>query len=111
MADLARLGSLYAAAAPGANTSVFATSLTPHATASALRIGVSLATTSVFNMYVTDGTTAYTQGLNGSVALAAGDFYCLGPIPCSSGLTYNFRVETDSVIQTLYVDEIRNGVI
>ncbi len=111
MADLARLGSKYAASAPGANTDIFATALAPHATASALRVGVCLTTASVFNMYVTNGTTAYTQGLNSSIALTAGDFFVFGPIPCSSTNTYNFRVETDSVIQTLTVDEIREGVV
>jgi len=105
MADFARLINVYAQAAPGANTNIVA-AVSPTRQASSLQIGVCLTTASVFNMYVDNGTTAYTQGLNGSVALAAGDFYRLGPIPCREGCTYTFRVETDSVIQTLIVDEV-----
>ena len=109
MSAIARLYRGHAIAAPGANTSIF-TAVTPHDTASALRITVALAVSSVLNVYATDGTTAYTWGLNQSVALNAGDLYTFS-FGCSSSLTYTLRVETDGIIQTLLVDEIRGGVL
>ena len=108
MAALARLNRSYALAAPGANTNAI-TPVTPHDTSSMLRVTVVLAVASVFNVQTTDGTTAYTWGLNGSVPLNAGDLYVF-EFPCSSLQTYSFRVETDGIIQTLLVDEIRGAV-
>ena len=100
----------YAIAAPGANTNIFSVDVRPVYPCSAMRVTVSLTTTSVFNLRVTDGTTAYDLGLNGSVALVAGDLYTLS-FGCHNGVTYNFRVETDSVIRYLQVDEIPTGAI
>ena len=107
---------LHNLAAPGANTS-FA-SFTPSRPGSIARIHVVLATVSVLNYVVTDGTTSYTVGLNNSVALAAGDGYMFdfacpkqssGGANGSATLTYSFQVETNGVIQRLVVDEISTG--
>ena len=100
----------YAISAPGANTNIFSTSITPVYNASAFRVTISLTTASVVNLRVTDGTTAYDLGLNQSVALNAGDLYVFN-FGVSNSLTYNFRVETDGVIRMLFVDEVPQGVI
>lgn len=114
---VASLATVYAGAAPGINTNILSTGVKVGPNASAIRISVCLTTPSVFNYTVTDGTTAYTIGLNASVALQAGDQYtfCFGARryksqPFVDGttaeLTYNFQVETDSVIRKLFVDEV-----
>ena len=109
MADLARLVSKHALAAPGANTDAF-TAVTPHATASTLRLTISLATTSIVDLRITDGTTAYSIALNAAVALVASQLYVFS-FGCGIGLTYSIRVRTDSVIQTLFLDEVRGGAL
>ncbi len=111
------VATVYALAAPGANTNII-TPITPGPNASAFRVTVALTTSSVFNVRVTNGTTAYTLGLNGSVALAAGDLYTFvfgvratSTQTGTTALTYSFQVETDSVINYLLVEEIIGGVV
>ena len=100
----------HAIAAPGANTNIFSTSLTPVYSCSAFRVTVALATASVFNVVSTDGTTSYTLGLNQSNALQASDLYTF-TFGVHNSNTYNFQVETDGIIRVLQVDEIPGGVI
>lgn len=111
------IATVYALAAPGANTNII-TPFSVSDSASALRVTVSLTTSSVFNLVVTNGTTAYTIGLNASAALNAGDLYTFtfGARRYSSqtgetALTYTFQVETDSVIRMLFVEEVTGPVI
>ena len=117
MSDRILKAKAYALAAPGANTNMLSTDVAIETAGSAaLRVTVSLTTSSVFNLRVTDGTTAYDIGLNGSVALNAGDLYTFtfGALKSNSAgvaLAYNFRVETDSVIRFLCVEEITGGVL
>ena len=115
---------LHALAAPGADTGIIAASgvlgtgiaFAPRATDGPhyLDVWVSLATGSVFNLHKTDGTTAYTIGLNESVALQVGDLYRFS-VACNpvrqSGvqLTYDFQIETDGVIQTLVVYQVNQA--
>lgn len=96
-------------AAPGANTNILSTSLTPTYGA-AFRITVCLATASVFNMTVTRSGTTFTCGINSSVALNAGDLYAF-TLGVSTANTYNFQVETDGIIRVLQIDEVSSGVI
>lgn len=112
------LATVYALAAPGANTNILSTAIKVSESAVALRVTVSLTTASVFNLHVTDGTTAYVIGLNASTALQAGDLYTFtfGARRYSSQsntteLSYNFQVETDSVIRMLFVEEVSGPVI
>lgn len=117
-----RLYEGYAVAAPGANTNIIPTSHQIASVAgirfsrrsSRCRVFVSLTTGSVFNYTVTNGTTAYTIGLNASAALNAGDSYewefSVGATDdgteTGNALTYNFQVETDGVIRQLIVTEV-----
>lgn len=94
--------------APGANTDMI-TDFTPTSDA-VLEVTVQLTTSSVFNMMVTDGTTEHAGGINSSSALNAGDRYVFEfDVPANkadgTALVYNFQVETDSVIETLFVRE------
>lgn len=94
--------------APGANTNILSTSITP-TYGSTLAIGVTLATSSVFNITETRSGTTFTMGLNASSALNAGDAYTF-VWPCTPNSTYNFQVETNGVIQVLKVFEMPAGV-
>ncbi len=108
----------HAIAAPGANTNIF-TALTPTAgEASTWRLQISLATASVVNLRVTDGTTAYTQNLfNGDSLVASRLFTCQFMVAATSSLsgttalTYSIQVATDGVIQTLIIDEVLGGSV
>ena len=102
--------------APGANTDILATAIQPEAEGSAFRVTVALTTASVFNVEVSDGTTTHLLGLNGSAALQAADLYTFvfaAPYQSQAGvrLSYNFQVETDSVIELLSVEEIRGDTL
>lgn len=95
-------------AAPGANTS-FGT-VTPQANVHTLRVYVNLATASVFNARVTDGTDANTEKFNAGVALVAAAGYTFDlPLPASTtnstprSMTCAFQVETDGIINRLCV--------
>ena len=101
----ARLSNSYTVAAPGANTDILATALTPLWDASTFYVYAVLATTSVLNYTETDGTTLYTVGLNKSVGLGSGDGY-LFKFPTVKGNSYNFQVETDGIIQVMRVTEV-----
>ena len=103
----------YARAAPGANANILTVGLTPKMATGIWRISVVLAVASVFNMTETDGTTAYTHGLNSSSALNAGDMYTfdvphMGKPTSGTTFTYNFQVETDGIIRRLTVSELQD---
>jgi hypothetical protein len=91
-------------AAPGANTDILATSLTP-SMGGYFQVFVVVGTGSVFNMTDTQGATTFTVGLNKSTALVAGDGYTFS-FPVSTDSAYNFRVETDGIIRRLIVLEV-----
>lgn len=97
-------------AAPGANTNILATAISPYDTASTFRVTVVLAVASVFNFTVTSGTTTFTVGLNASAVLNAGDAYTFN-FGVRSTYTYNFQVATDGIIRLLLVEEVAGGVI
>jgi peroxiredoxin family protein len=107
---------LFNRAAPGANTNILTTGITV-TEGCALRVTVALTTSSVFNATCSDGTVTFTWGLNSSTALNAGDLYAFvfgaAPRETNSGsnntLTYNFRVETNSIIECLIVEEGQLG--
>ena len=111
--------------APGANTSFLSATYTADATtgiipspnAAAWRITICLTTGSVLDVYVTDGTDAYTQHLNSGTALTASCLYTFTfgvsrtKQDGSTLLTYQLRLSIDSVIQTLLIDEVDGPVI
>lgn len=101
----ALVASVYSGSAPGANTDILAADVEPQIRGSVFRVTVCLSTESVFNVTTTDGTTAYTNGLNSSTALNAGDVYMFA-FGTREDIDYNFQVETDSVIRFLYVEEV-----
>ena len=106
---LRRVAAVFNQAAPGANTNILATSIAPYTKTSTFRVTVVLATTSVFNFVAIQGATTFTCGLNGSVALVADDCYTF-TFGVNDSTTYNFRVETDSIINILNVEEIEGGL-
>ena len=111
------LATVYNGSAPGANTNII-TPVKVSDSASTIRVTVCLATASVFNVVVTNGSTPFTMGLNASSALQAGDLYTFtfGARRYSSQtgtteLTYSFQVETDGVINYLLVEEVTGPVL
>ncbi len=90
-------------AAPGANTDILSADLTPQM-AGFFVVSVSLTTSSVFNVTETQGATTYTNGLNKSNALNAGDKYVF-TFPVNAATAYNFQIETDGVVRELTVME------
>lgn len=106
---------VHAGSAPGADTDIF-TAITPGSECSAWRIQIALTTSSKVDVRVTDGTTAYSQTLNGDTALAANCLYTFvvlvsktSSLAGTTAMTYSMRVKTNSVIQTLIVDEVIGG--
>lgn len=115
------VASIVSAAAPGANTDILAADYTA-TTRCAMRVTVSVATGSVFNVVAEQGpsgaTTTYTFDLNGGTALTASTLYTftfsatptatasVGGVLTMVPVDYNFRVETDGVIQLLLVEEV-----
>lgn len=110
MLDLLHRATVFAQAAPGANTNILATALSPVYGASAFRITVLLAVASVFKARISDGTTTYDARLNTGIALTAGTLYTF-TFATRSAHTYNFQVEADGVIQLLLVEEVPGGVL
>ena len=118
--SVARLAAVYAGAAPGANTDIFtAVKFSPDATCA--RLTIALTTGSKVDVRVTNGTTAYSQTINNNAALTAACLYVFefpvgryASMPYVAGttaeLTYSIRVQTDSIIQTLFFDELK-GVV
>ena len=98
----------YALDAPGANTDILTTAIEPKEDGVAV-VTVCLTTSSVFNVTTTDGTTAYTNGLNASGALQAGDVYTFS-FGVRAGISYNFQVETNSVVRFLIMAIMTDSV-
>lgn len=116
-AAISALATVYAGAAPGANTDIV-TPFKVSESASAVRVTVCLTTGSVFDVRVTDGSTAYTMHLNGGTALTAACLYTFtfaarrySSQTGTTELTYSFRVATDGVINYLLAEEVCGPVI
>jgi hypothetical protein len=114
---VARRVMVHNGAAPGANTDIF-TAITPAKNASCWRVGICLSTSSKVDIRVTDGSNAHSQVLNADVALVATAYYtftfpvaAVSTLTGSTAMTYSLRVQTDSVIETLIVDEVQGAVI
>jgi hypothetical protein len=110
MANRAQRYAKHALAAPGSNTNMV-TAFTPNHNGATLDIDISLATGSIVDLRVTDGTTAYSQALWDGASLTAGQRYScsvLAPSMTDSGtaLTYSIRVRTDGIIQSLIIHEV-----
>lgn len=113
----------YNISAPGANTNFLTSShihdggsiWTMSGLCSVARITISLTTSSKLDLRVTDGSTAFSCVLNGDTALAAGGAYVF-ELPLrktkdgTTNLQYNLRVQSDSVIRFVFVDEVIGGV-
>lgn len=104
---------IYNGSAPGANTGIInaidGAAVSPERRA-LWRVTVALTTSSVFNVTATDGTTPHKWGLNASSALNAADLYTF-TFGVDPNLTYDFEVETDSVIEQLLVEELYTAVV
>lgn len=111
------LATVHAGAAPGANTDIF-TAVKVAPGCAFLRLTICLTTGSKVDVRVTDGSTPYSQTLNNNTALTAACLYVFEwaarRYSAQSGdteLTYSIRVQTDSIIQTLFLDEVIGALI
>ena len=100
-----RRDTVFNGSAPGTDTDIFSSDITPKQGSVRARVTVALTTSSVVNVSATDGTTTHTWGLNASAALNAADLYefQFGTDPA---LAYNVQVETDGVIEQLLWDDL-----
>ena len=110
------LATVFNGSAPGANTGILTTAVTPSPSAVAIRLSVVLTASSVFNLTIYNGTTTHKVGLNSSVALNAADLYTFtfgarAADQSANTLAYNFEVESDGVVEYLMVEEISGGVV
>ena len=116
----------YAIAAPGANTDIpfvdaggaAATTFKVSPSATAVRVTVAVTTGGVFDLRVTNGTTAYTIHFNAGTALTAAVLYTFtfgarrfSTTNGTTELTYSFRVATDSIINYLMAEEVSGPVV
>lgn len=92
-------------AAPGANTNILGSAITPTASPSVCRVTVNLAVASVFKGRLTRGETTFDVKLNGGATLVAGSLYMFD-VPWETGDSLNFRVETNGIIQVLKALEV-----
>lgn len=95
---------------PGANINILSTALTPKKPVSAFRITVSLTGASIFNVMITQGVTTFGCGVNANQALTAEGIYTF-VIGVRNTFTYNFQIETATVVRYLLVEEVAGGVI
>ena len=120
------LATVWRGSAPGANTNILTDNFKVGFTASAIRISVQLAASSVLNLMASDGTNTEALALNDNAALTAGALhtFTVGARRTTTGLSkqehletpgtelsYNFQVETDGVITYLVVDEVQGAVL
>ena len=100
-----RRATVFNGSAPGTDTDIFSSDLTPKGGSVRARVTVALTTSSVVNVSATDGTTTHTWGLNASAALNAADLYEF-EFGTDPALSYNVQVETDGVIEQLLWDDL-----
>ena len=100
-----RRATVFNGTAPGANTDILSSAITPRQGSLQARLTVALTTGSVLNVTATDGTTTHAWGLNASAALQAADLYEF-EFGTDPSLSYNVQVETDGVIEQLLWDDL-----
>jgi len=105
MAAAIRRATVFNGSAPGSNTDILATAITPRQGSVRARIAAALTTGSVLNITATDGTTTHVWGLNASAALQAADLYSF-EFGTDPALSYNVQVETDGVVEQLLWDDL-----
>ena len=108
--------SAHALASPGNDTDFF-TKIAPLSSIAQVRFCISLATGSILNVSITEGTNAYAIKLNGGTALTAGIWYafdiCLSQhltVDTTKAITYSLQVATTGVIQHVEVWELDQPV-
>lgn len=94
-------------AAPGANTDAI-TDVTWQ-TSGPARVTVQAATGTVFNVMVDRGGTEKALGMNSNTALEAGATYTFDVHGLQPGDVINVQVETDSVLDTLAIGEVKGS--
>lgn len=103
-------------AAPGANTDILGTAITPTVDCEFV-ITASLSTGSKVDVTITDGTDTHVITLNGNTALTANVMtrmtFPAVALERNSGngntLQYNFQLQTDSVVEYFVVQERQKG--
>ena len=100
-----RRETIFNGSAPGANTDIFASDISPTAGSVRARITLALTAGSVFNITATDGSTTHVWGLDASATLQAADIYSY-EFATDPALDYNCQVETDGVIEQLLWDDL-----
>lgn len=98
--------------APGANSPIVGTAvqstggITPRDNGTFI-VQAGLTNASVLNVTATDGSTEHKWGLDKSTALQAGDLY-EWEFLVNKALRYDFEIETDGVVETIIVAEVKS---
>lgn len=100
-----RRAEIFNGSAPGANTDIIATDITPKSGTSAARIEIALTNGSPVNLTATDGTTTHTWALGAGITVTA-ETITTFHISTNQALAYNVQVEIDGVIESLIWDDI-----
>jgi len=100
-----RRDKVFNGAAPGTDTDIFSSDITPAKGSVRSRITIALTTSSVVNLSATDGSTTHTWGLNASAALQAADLYSF-EFGTDPALAYNVQIETDGIVEQLLWDDL-----
>ena len=96
-----------AVAAPGANTDFITDYTWKHEDGSRLRLSIQVATSSVVNLMVNDGTNEIDRGANSNTALVAGAQYEFDFSNVKRGDVINIQVETDSIIDDWSIARVK----
>jgi hypothetical protein len=100
-----RRGELFNQSAPGANTDIFSSDITPKKNVTRARIEIATAGGGPVNVTATDGTTTHTWSLGGGVSTSA-EALTSYEISVSQSLAYNVQIEWNSVVETLIWDDL-----
>lgn len=105
-------------AAPGANTGIInAVNSSAHAPRfnSYMDVYAALTVASTINVTCTDGTDTHKWGLNESLSLQSKDLYrfkVMTPARDQAGsqLTFDIEIESDGVVEALFIYSVRHGM-
>ena len=105
MAALIRRATVFNGSAPGVDTDILASAISPSKGCVSARICVALTTSSNVVVTATDGSTTHKWDINFGAALAAATDY-LFVIGTNPALSYNVQVAVDGVIEQLLWDDM-----
>ena len=103
MPDIRRVAT-FNGSAPGADTDILASALTPKQGATRARITCAFSHTTKLNLMISDGSTTIAMGLNDNSTLATDAIHTFD-FAVDASLAYNLQLSHDGVIDQLIWDD------